>query len=111
MTDEIWDVVDRRNGQPQMPDLFESAADAEAAIEREQAMVHSLPEADMVWAMSLETRLQGHQCDRSLESRLSPVPHDYKVVGTEYGSLAEGGSYTELRCRACGRVAYSPLPD
>lgn len=51
------------------------------------------------------------ECDPTKESRLSPVPHVYDVVGEDEGSLADGGSYEELRCRRCGRVAYSQLPD
>lgn len=51
------------------------------------------------------------QCDPHLESRLSPIPHDYEVVGDEDGSLADGGSYDVLKCRRCGRVAYSPIAD
>lgn len=51
------------------------------------------------------------QCDPALPSRLSPVPHAYEVAGTEYGSLGGGGSYDVLACRACGRIAYEPLPD
>lgn len=50
-------------------------------------------------------------CDPTKESRLSPVPHVYDVVGEEYGSLGDGGSYEKLRCRRCDRVAYSQLPD
>jgi hypothetical protein len=50
-------------------------------------------------------------CDPTKESRLSPVPHAYEVVGEEYGSLADGGSYEVLRCHCCGRVAYSPMGD
>jgi hypothetical protein len=51
------------------------------------------------------------ECDPAKESRLSPVPHDYEVLGQEYGSLADGGSYDILKCRACGRTAYSPMAD
>jgi hypothetical protein len=50
-------------------------------------------------------------CDPTKESRLSPVPHDYEHVGEEYGSLGDGGSYDILKCRVCGRVAYSPMAD
>lgn len=50
-------------------------------------------------------------CDRTLENRLSPVPHDYEVTGEENGSLGDGGSYEILTCRRCGRRAYSQLPD
>jgi hypothetical protein len=50
-------------------------------------------------------------CDPALPSAESPVPHDYKTIGTDYGSLADGGSYEVLCCRVCERVAYSPLPD
>lgn len=39
------------------------------------------------------------------------MPHDYEVVGEEYGSLGSGGSYEVYKCRRCGRVAYSQLPD
>jgi hypothetical protein len=51
------------------------------------------------------------RCDPGQPSVLSPVPHDYEIIGTEYGSLAEGGSYEQLRCRACERIAYRQLPD
>lgn len=37
--------------------------------------------------------------------------HDYEYIDDEYDSLANGGSYAVYRCRVCGRVAYSPLPD
>ena len=50
-------------------------------------------------------------CDPALPSAQSPVPHDYEHVEDEYGSLADGGSYEKLRCRSCGRITYSPLPD
>jgi hypothetical protein len=50
-------------------------------------------------------------CDPELPSALSPVPHDYDVIGLEDGSLADGGSYEILRCKACRRIAYSQLPD
>lgn len=50
-------------------------------------------------------------CDKTLESRLSPVPHSYDVVGTEEGSLSDGGTYDVLECRRCGRVAYSMVAD
>jgi hypothetical protein len=50
-------------------------------------------------------------CDPAKPNAESPVPHDYEVIGEEYGSLASGGSYEVLECRVCGRVAYSPLPD
>lgn len=50
-------------------------------------------------------------CDPELPSALSPVPHEYDPAGAEYGALADGGSYDRLRCRNCGRIAYSPLPD
>jgi hypothetical protein len=50
-------------------------------------------------------------CDPGQPSALSPVPHDYEVTGSEDGSLADGGCYEILRCRACHRVAYSQLPD
>lgn len=55
--------------------------------------------------------MPGVRCDPALPSALSPVPHDYDHAGDDYGSLADGGSYEELRCRNCGRTAYSPLPD
>lgn len=51
------------------------------------------------------------ECDPKLESRLSPAPHDYEVVGEEYGSLGDGGSYEKLKCKVCDRIAYSMLPD
>lgn len=50
-------------------------------------------------------------CDPTKPSHLSPAPHDYTEVGEDFGSLADGGSYVVLRCRACDRQAYSPLPD
>ncbi len=50
-------------------------------------------------------------CDPERASALSPVPHDYEAAGEDYGSLADGGSYERLRCRNCGRIAYSQLPD
>lgn len=50
-------------------------------------------------------------CDRTKPNAESPVPHDYAEEGQEYGSLAEGGSYDIFVCRACGRRAYSQLPD
>lgn len=50
-------------------------------------------------------------CIKEYEDRLSPVPHDYEMVGEEYGSLDSGGSYDILKCRVCGRVAYSPIAD
>lgn len=50
-------------------------------------------------------------CDPKKTSRQSPEPHDYEVIGEEYGSLADGGSYEILKCKACGRIAYSQLPD
>lgn len=50
-------------------------------------------------------------CDRAKESRLSPVPHDYEETDQDYGSLADGGSYDVLKCRACGRIAYSQMAD
>lgn len=53
----------------------------------------------------------GAGCDPTKESRLSPVPHDYELVGVEYGSLADGGSYRVLRCRNCERTAYSQMAD
>lgn len=58
--------------------------------------------------------IEGEQellCDPEKESRLSPVPHDYELIDEEYGSLADGGSYDVLKCRRCGRVAYSQMPD
>lgn len=51
------------------------------------------------------------KCDKTKESRLSPVPHTYKKIDTEYGSLGDGGSYDVLECTECGRVAYSPIGD
>jgi hypothetical protein len=51
------------------------------------------------------------RCDPAVPSAQSPVPHDYVTEGTEYGSLADGGSYDRLRCRSCHRVAYEMLPD
>ena len=51
------------------------------------------------------------KCDPANPSALSPVPHDYQVEGDEYGSLTDGGSYERLRCKECGRIVYSPLPD
>ena len=51
------------------------------------------------------------KCDRTKESRLSPSPHDYKVTGEDYGSLADGGDYEILECKNCGRRAYNQLPD
>lgn len=50
-------------------------------------------------------------CDPGLPSAFSPVPHDYEIQDTEYDSLANGGSYEQLRCRACHRIAYHQLPD
>lgn len=50
-------------------------------------------------------------CDPTKPSGRSPVRHDYEVVGDDYGSLADGGSYEQLRCRRCGRIAFSPLAD
>lgn len=50
-------------------------------------------------------------CSKGEESRNSPVPHDYKHVDDDYGSLGDGGSFEVLCCIVCGRVAYSPLPD
>lgn len=50
-------------------------------------------------------------CDPAKPDRLSPVPHDYVEVGEEFASLADGGSYVVLRCRACDRQAYSPIAD
>ena len=51
------------------------------------------------------------RCDPTKANAQSPVPHDYEHVGEEYDSLANGGSYDILRCRACGRRAYSPMAD
>lgn len=51
------------------------------------------------------------RCDPSLANDESPVAHDYEEIGEEYGSLGAGGSYWQLRCRACGRVAYRQMPD
>ena len=51
------------------------------------------------------------ECDPTKQSSLSPVPHDYEHVGEEDGSLADGGCYDVLRCRNCGRVAYSQVAD
>jgi hypothetical protein len=51
------------------------------------------------------------KCDKTKESRLSPVPHDYKTIGEDYGSLGSGGSYEKLECKNCGRIAYSPMAD
>ncbi len=51
------------------------------------------------------------RCVKSLENARSPYPHNYKVIGEEYGSLADGGSYEKLQCVDCGRVAYSMMPD
>jgi len=50
-------------------------------------------------------------CDKTKESRLSPVPHKYDLVGEEYGSLGGGGSYEVYKCRVCGRVSYSMMAD
>jgi hypothetical protein len=50
-------------------------------------------------------------CDPKSPSDQSPVPHDYEEVGEEYGSLGDGGSYTILKCRVCGRRAYSAMAD
>jgi hypothetical protein len=51
-------------------------------------------------------------CDPALPSAQSPIPHVYAATGeTDYGSLANGGSYEQLRCRNCERIAYSQLPD
>lgn len=50
-------------------------------------------------------------CDPAQPNSASPWPHDYEDVGEEYGSLAEGGSYTILQCRRCDRRAYRQLPD
>lgn len=50
-------------------------------------------------------------CDPARPSDASPVPHAYALVGYEYASLAAGGSYEVLLCLACGRVAYTSLPD
>ena len=50
-------------------------------------------------------------CDPTKPSDESPIPHAYDEIGEEYGSLADGGSYTVLQCAVCGRVAYSQLPD
>lgn len=51
------------------------------------------------------------ECDRTEPSDQSPVPHDYEEAGEEYGSLGDGGSYYRLKCKNCGRIAYSPMPD
>lgn len=53
----------------------------------------------------------GPNCDPAQPTQSSPAPHDYEVVGAEYDSLANGGSYDILRCRRCGRIAYSPIAD
>lgn len=66
------------------------------------------PTGSVQWTLVIPAK---ETCDRTKESRLSPVPHDYEVVGEEYGSLGDGGSYEELRCRGCGRVAYSAMAD
>lgn len=50
-------------------------------------------------------------CDKTMSNATSPVPHDYESAGEEYGSLGDGGSYWRLRCKQCGRIAYSPMPD
>ena len=50
-------------------------------------------------------------CDPNQPDATSPWPHDYEEIGEEYGSLADGGSYTVFRCRRCRRKAFAPLPD
>lgn len=50
-------------------------------------------------------------CDPGKPNSSSPVPHDYDIVGEEYGSLASGGSYEKLECNKCHRIAYMQLPD
>jgi uncharacterized OB-fold protein len=50
-------------------------------------------------------------CDPRKPSQRSPVPHLYEEAGEEYESLGNGGSYYVLKCKNCGRVAYSPMPD
>ena len=37
--------------------------------------------------------------------------HEWEQEADEYGSLASGGSYEVYRCRVCGKVSYSQLPD
>lgn len=52
------------------------------------------------------------KCDPTLESSQSPVPHKYKETGKhDYGSLAQGGSYEQVKCTECGRTAWSMMPD
>ncbi len=51
------------------------------------------------------------RCDPTKETRKSPVPHSYENVGEEYDSLGNGGSYDILKCRNCGRIAFSPIAD
>lgn len=51
------------------------------------------------------------KCERTKPSDQSPVPHDYEEAGEDYGSLGDGGSYYRLKCKNCGRIAYSPMPD
>jgi uncharacterized OB-fold protein len=50
-------------------------------------------------------------CDPQKQSNQSPVPHVYEEIGEDYGSLGDGGSYFMLKCKNCGRVAYSPMSD
>lgn len=50
-------------------------------------------------------------CDPDKPNATSPWLHDYEVVGEEFGSLAEGGSYEVLECRRCERKAYRPMAD
>lgn len=50
-------------------------------------------------------------CDKTKPNNLSSVPHDYENVGEEYGSLGDGGSYDVLKCKVCGRIAYSMMAD
>jgi hypothetical protein len=61
--------------------------------------------------VSQQVPVEETPCDPTKRSAESPIPHEYRPDGEEYGSLADGGSYERLTCRRCGRTVYVPLPD
>jgi len=67
--------------------------------------------ADAMPGQLVPTACPRTRCDPALPSAQCEDPHPYVPAGAEYGALADGGSYERLRCAACGRVAYDPLPD
>jgi len=106
---------ERVDARQELAELAEHRAEDELPEHRstylERMVLATTPNAvvDEDGALSLTTETP--PCDPTKPDAQSPVPHDYEETGEDYGSLGEGGSYTELTCRRCRRVAYTPMAD